>query len=147
MRKSILALVSLLLSGTIYVVGGEKKLVDVEFEFEGKRYSIVRSWAGRVGSNWSYLESDVAPVTFKAARGLLEKEIFRAFPKKVFQISELNLNTNSAGYAYYHARLTHLIDGNDYSYTHLNLEVYMDGTVSKIRMIDPVLRPAVESSN
>jgi len=110
----------------------------MEFEFDGKQYSIVYSWEGRIKSNWSYLQDDTPPITFKTAKRLLEKEIKRAFPEEVFRISELNLNTNSAGYSYYHARLTHLINGKAYSYTHLNLEVYMDGSVSKIRMVDPV---------
>ena len=139
MKKSIVAVITLLIIGNICAFGDrKKKLADVEFEFDSKHYSIVHSWEGRIESSWSYLQTDTPPVTFKAAKGLLEKEIKRAFPEEVFQISELNLNTNSAGYSYYHARLTHLIDGVDYSYTHLNLEVYMDGSVSKIRMVDPV---------
>jgi hypothetical protein len=137
MKKSILAVLTLLIMGNMCAHGaGRKALADMEFEFDGKQYSIVYSWEGRIESSWSYLKSDTPPITFKEAKALLEKEIKRAFPEEVFQISELNLNTNSAGYSYYHARLTHMIDGTEYSYTHLNLEVYMDGSVSKIRIVE-----------
>jgi len=138
MKKQNLALMSFLIIGSIFAHGeGKKKLANRDFEFDGKQYSIIYSWDGRIESDWNYLTEDVAPITFKEARALLEKEMKRAFPTEVFQVSELNLNTNSAGYSYYHARLTHMADGTAYSYNHLNLEVYMDGSVSKIRMVEP----------
>ncbi len=137
MKKSILAVLTLLIMENMCAQGdGKQALADMEFEFDGKQYSIVYSWEGRIESSWSYLKSDTPPITFKEAKALLGKEIKRVFPEEVFQLSELNLNTNSAGYSYYHARLTHMIDGTEYSYTHLNLEDYMDGRVSKIRMVE-----------
>ena len=67
---------TLLMIGATCALGGEKKkLADMEFEFEGKQYSIVYSWEGRIKSNWSYLQDDTPPITFKTAKRLLEKEI------------------------------------------------------------------------
>ena len=137
--KSSIALLALLTIANV-LMGNEHntEIRKEEFTIDGVDYFISYTWEQRQQSKWNYLSSDLPPVTFKEAHEIISKEIKRAFPEEVFEITELDLNAGKTFGTYYRSSLTYMINGTGHSYMSINLYVYMDGRVSSIQKVDPV---------